>query len=96
MNKKQREEYERIRKERWEHINRLRSKVEEHLNHKNCQIAVDMLLDHDYYESGTICGISPTRAGFDNLHENYCDLYRGGFREIKVGDLYVIYGFEFD
>jgi hypothetical protein len=96
MNKKQRDEYNKRQQERWKYISTLRNKALTHPNYLNCSIAVDMLMDSSYYESGTIVGISPTRKGFDNLHENYCDLYRGGFGEIKVGNDYVIYGFEFD
>lgn len=95
MNAKERKEYNLIRSKRWFHISQLRSKVLEHPEYKNCEIAVDMLMRSDYYESGTILGISPTREGFDDLY-NYSDLYRGGLYEIKVGDNYVIYGFDFD
>ena len=96
MNGKERKEYSILQAKRWSYIAQLRSKALEHSNYENCKIAVDMLMDSYYYESGTIIGISSTREGFDDLHENYSDMYRGGFEEIKVGNDYVIYGFEFD
>lgn len=94
MNKKQKA-YNDLRAKQWFHIAQLRDKALEHPDYKHCEIAVDMLMDSSYYESGTIIGISPTREGFDDLYE-YSDLYRGGFEEIKVGNNFVIYGFEFD
>lgn len=60
------------------------------------QQEVDRLFDSSYYEHGDVVGISSTREGFDDLHENYTELYRGGFEEIQVGVYYIIYGFEFD
>lgn len=96
MNKKQRDAYNKIKQERWQHLNNLRSKVLSHRNYENCKIAVDMLMDFYCYESGTIINISPIRKGFDDLHENYSDMYRGSFKEIKVDNDYVIYGFDFD
>ena len=94
MNGKERDAYNKIQSKRWQHIANLRNNVLIHPNYTNCAIAVDMLMDD--YDSGTVLGISPTREGFDELHEEYSDMYRGGFEEIKVGNDYVIYGFDFD
>lgn len=68
----------------------------EHPNYKLYDSTVDSLMDSSNYESGTIVGISPTREGFNYLHENCSSFFRGGFMEIKVGKDYIIYGFEFD
>lgn len=92
---KQRQEYLSNRKKRLDYISQLGKTIQKHPEYENCRIAVDALMDFDYYESGTILLISPSREGFNDLYE-YSDLYRGGFEEIKVGNNYVIYGFEFD
>ena len=84
------------RRSKWDHIKSLIEKVQNHPKYHEYLITVDSLFDSRYYETGTIIAISPTREGFDDLHENYRDLYRGGYEEIKVGDNYIVYGFEFD
>jgi hypothetical protein len=83
------------RRTRLDYIKSLYLKAREHELFQVAQEAVDRLFDRDY-ESGTIVGISPNREGFDDLHENYTDMYRGGFEETKIGDNYIIYGFDFD
>jgi hypothetical protein len=93
MNKKLKE-YQEDLKIRWDHIIDLRSVAKKHPNFNDYEATVDSM--YDDYEFGTIISISPTREGFDELHENYTDLYRGGLVEIKCGNDYVIYGFEFD
>ena len=95
MTQKERKEYKDLRDKKWLYISQLRSKVLEHPDYKNCEIAVDMLMDSSCYECGIILGISPSREEFDDLYD-YSDLYRGGLCEIKVGNNYVIYGFDFD
>jgi hypothetical protein len=66
-------------------------------SYEACREFVDRSVDSYNYEQGTIVGISKNRENFDNLYgtdaENH---FRGGFRECKVGDNYVIYGFDFD
>lgn len=95
MNKKLKE-YQEQQKLRWDHIKELQSVAKSHPNYNDYTVTVDSLYRTDYYESGTIISISPTREGFDELHENYTDVYRGGLVEIKCGNDYVIYGFDFD
>jgi cupin superfamily acireductone dioxygenase involved in methionine salvage len=84
------------RREKWDYIKLLRDSLKDHPMYTIAQQEVDRLFDSSYYEHGEVVGISPTRVGFDDLHENYSDLYRGGFEEIQVGGHYIIYGFEFD
>ena len=95
MNKKQLKRNQE-RQARWDYIGALKSIARTHPNYDDYFITVDSLMDRGYYDSGDIISICPQRIGFDNLHELYSDLYRGGFKEIKVGDDYIIYGFEFD
>jgi hypothetical protein len=95
MNKVQRA-YKKQQELKWNHIKSLRNIVQDHPKYCDYSITVDALFDSSYYETGTIIAISPTREGFDDLHNQYNHLYRGGFEEIKVGDDYIIYGFEFD
>lgn len=53
--------------------------------------------DMNDYERGTIIAISENRENFDYLYGTDVEYnYRGGFREIKVGKNFVLYGFEFD
>ena len=95
MNKVQRA-YKKQQELKWDHVKYLREIVQDHPKYREYSITVDSLFDLSYYETGTIISISPTREGFDDLHENYRELYRGGYEEIKVGDDYIIYGFDFD
>ena len=68
-----------------------------HPNFEICKQAVDKCHNTYDYESGTIIGISEKRENFDFLYGTDVENnFRGGLREIKVGNLYVIYGFEFD
>ena len=79
----------------YEYLHSLRTAIEKHSMYDICKERLDAGLDISGYESGTILGISTTREDFDELYEyNYC--YRGGLMEIKVGEHYVIYGFDFD
>ncbi len=83
------------RKSDYEDLAILRKLAMEDSMYDICRESVDRCLEIDSYESGDILGISKTRDIFDALYEyNYC--YRGGLMEIKVGEYYVIYGFEFD
>jgi len=77
--------------------NAMRTDAVKHPNFEICRQAVDKSIDTYRYESGTIIGISESRKNFDFLYGTDVENnFRGGLREIKVGNLYVIYGFEFD
>lgn len=91
---KQLKEYQEKQKLRWDYIKSLQSVAKTHPNYNDYVITVDSICDSS--EWGTIVSISPTREGFDELHEEYGDLYRGAFSEIKSGGDYIIYGFDFD
>jgi len=95
MKKKELKEYLKVRKSEYDYLSLLRKSIQEDPMYQICMESVDRGLAIDYYESGDILGISKTREGFDALYE-YSHCYRGGLMEIKVGEHYVIYGFEFD
>ena len=80
----------------WQYLKSLIEKSRENPNYSDYCITIDSMYDSCYYESGRLISISPTREGFDELYEKYEYLYRGGYKEIKVGDDYIIYGFDFD
>lgn len=83
------------RKAEYEFLALLKQEVSKDPMYQICEESVDRGLEIDNYEHGYILGISKTREGFDELYE-YSHCYRGGLMEIKVGEHYVIYGFEFD
>jgi hypothetical protein len=88
-------EFAKLRKAEYEYLSILKKSIQEHPMYQICKESVDRGLEIDSYESGDILGISKTREGFDALYE-YSHCYRGGLMEIKVGEQYVIYGFDFD
>jgi hypothetical protein len=68
-----------------------------HPNFEICKQAVDKHINTQYYESGTIIGISDNRKNFDFLYGTDVENnFRGGLLETKVGDFYIIYGLDFD
>jgi len=76
--------------------NAMQTDAVKHPNFEICKQAVDKSIN-TRYESGTIIGISEKRENFDFLYGTDVENnFRGGLREIKVGNLYIIYGFEFD
>lgn len=79
----------------WNAVFLLREKAGKHPNYFNCLLHVNSRLNLDSYESGYILMISKDRFDFDPLYE-YSYLYRGGLVETKLGEDYIIYGFEFD
>jgi len=95
MNKLDRVAFQELQTDKWTYIHKKVSDIKNHPDYAICEEKVDALMCGDYHEAGAIVGISPTREGFDELYEDY-DVYRGSYCEIKVGDNYVIYGFEFD
>lgn len=58
-------EYQEKQQLRWDYINNLQSVAKSHPNYNDYTVTVDSLYRTDYYESGTIISISPTREGFD-------------------------------
>lgn len=49
------------------------------------------------YEFADIIGICKNRTNFDNLYETDADyMFNGGLVETKIGDDYIIYGFQRD
>jgi hypothetical protein len=95
MKKKELMAYMKVRKGEYEYLSTLKKSIQEHPMYQICEESVDRGLEIDNYESGNILGISKIREGFDALYE-FSHCYRGGLMEIKVGEHYVIYGFEFD
>lgn len=73
----------------------LKSKTSGHPDYQACVEKMDA--DIGSYESGSIISISENREHFDYLYGTDVEYqYRGGFREIKVGANFVLYGFDFD
>jgi len=73
----------------------LKNAVVEHPNYQACVEKKDA--DIGDYEHGNIITISENREHFDYLYGTDVENeYRGGFREIKVGSDFVLYGLDFD
>lgn len=78
-------------------LNEMMEASKKHPDYEIIKETVDSQLDTYHYESGTIVGISKDRLNFDNLYLTPAEWeFRGGFRETKIGNHYVIYGFDFD
>ena len=92
-----REELKKWYDERSSYIHSLLNNVKNHSDYQICQETVDSLYSSSDYETGMVIGISSNREGFDEIYDmKYDSYFRGGCMEIKVGDNYVIYGFDFD
>lgn len=77
-----------------ETIKQLSCEVVKHPNIDNIILFVNRNMN-GYYESASILMISKDRFDFDQYYDlEY--IYRGGFVETKLGENYILYGFNYD
>jgi hypothetical protein len=78
-------------------LDEMQQNVKNHPLYQTAIERIDSMMNSYNYEGGFLISISESRENFDNLYSTSAESrYRGGLQEIKIGDHFVLYGFDFD